>query len=280
MFNSTANSTPSADMTAGRISFTHPAYPADCVSPNFMTTEGADEYPGFGGTGFFAKRRDAVFYITARHCLTKDQDANIAALAARLHVPYTLSASTESTDDYVQFEDALSLKHESDDIPGRFIDVVVLTVHKPANAAVYNMLLERAVKLPHDGQWLDRFAQHHVAKVDFDIGKGIRCTVMGYPHNGTASRIEYPDGKPVEIVTQAAKFSGFLGKGPGPDRYKLNDVDWPHDLNGFSGSPVIVGFSTPQGSSYALAGMLVSGGAGMVQFIRVSLIVEALKEPY
>ncbi|MFO1233360.1 MAG: hypothetical protein U1E57_09465 [Paenacidovorax caeni] len=157
-----------------------------------------------------------MFYITARHCLT-DKDANIAALAARLHVPAHSLSINRVYGRLCQFEDALSLKHESDDIPGRFIDVMVLTsVHSKPTQLLYNMLLERCtIKLPHDSQLADRFAQHPVAKVDFDIGRA-SATVMGYPHNGTASRIEYPDGKPVEIVTQAAKFSGFLGKGTGP----------------------------------------------------------------
>lgn len=52
------------------ISFVHKAYPAECISPNLMTIEGIEEFPGFGGTGFFARRGNEVFYITARHILT------------------------------------------------------------------------------------------------------------------------------------------------------------------------------------------------------------------
>ena len=94
---------------------------------------------------------------------------------------------------------------------------------------------------------------------------------------GTSSKIDYPEGEPVEIVTQSAKFDGFLGRGTGPDRYMLNDVSWDGDLNGFSGSPIIVGFKNEDGYNYALAGMLVSGGPKKAQFIRISLITEALK---
>jgi hypothetical protein len=45
-----SESSPSAVLTADRISFTHPEYPTACISPNLMTAEGAGEYPGFGGT--------------------------------------------------------------------------------------------------------------------------------------------------------------------------------------------------------------------------------------
>jgi hypothetical protein len=57
----------------------------------------------------------------------------------------------------------------------------------------------------------------------------------------------------------------------------LYDVSWDGDLNGFSGSPVILEFKSEDGRNYALAGMLVSGGAKKAQFIRISLITQALK---
>lgn len=83
-----------------KISFVHSTYPTDCASPNLISAEGIEEFPGFGGTGFFARRGDEVFYVTARHCLTKSPDADIASLVKGLHVPYTLTASTVTTDDY------------------------------------------------------------------------------------------------------------------------------------------------------------------------------------
>jgi hypothetical protein len=260
-----------------KISFVHPAYPTDCVSPNLMSVEGIEEFPGFGGTGFFARRGNEIFYVTARHCLTNQPDADIASLAARLHVPYSLTASSVTTNDYVQFDEVISLKHDSDDIPGQFVDVLVMTIRRPAEPGLYETLLARAVKLPPNGRWLDNFVQHPTVKPDFDSGKGIRFTAIGYPKEGTASNIEYPEGQPVEIVTQAAKIDGHLGKGTGIDRYMLNDVSWDGDLNGFSGSPIFVGFRNEEGDNYALAGMLVSGGPKKAQFIRISLVTEALK---
>ncbi len=152
----------------------------------------------------------------------------------------------------------------------------MLTVSKREQGQ-YEKLLARAVKLPPNGQWLDQFVQHPIARSDFEAGKGIRFSVMGYPNSGTASKIEYHDNQPVEIVTQSATFSGYLGRGTGQDRYMLNDLDWPGDLNGFSGSPVMVGFRHVEGRGYALAGMLVSGGGQQAQFIRISLITEALQ---
>lgn len=261
------------------ISFAHTTDPAICASPNLMTADGAEEYPGFSGTGFFAKRGDEVFYITARHCLTKDHDADISALAANLHIPYDLNGDTETTRDYVQFNQALSLRHESDDIAGKFVDLLVLTISRPPEKHKYEKLLNRAIKLPPTGEWLDRLIEHPSVKNDFETGKSIRFSVVGFPHEGTTSNIEYPDNMPIKIVAQAAKFLGYLGRGTGPDRYMLNEVTWPDDLNGFSGSPVIVHWRKGDNSNYALAGVMVTGGGNKAQFIRISLVSEALKSP-
>ncbi len=261
------------------ISFVHTNDPATCASPNLMTAEGAEEYPGFSGTGFFAKRGGEVFYITARHCLTKDHDADISVLAANLHIPYDLNGVTKTTRDYVQFDQTLSLRHESDDIAGKFVDLLVLTISRSTARHLYESLLKRAIMLPPSGDWLDKFVEHPKVKADFENGKGIRFSVVGFPHTGTASCIEYPNGMPIKIAAQGAKFSGFLGKGTGPDRYMLNDVTWPDDLNGFSGSPVIVHWRKDETSNYALAGVMVAGGGNKAQFIRISLVSEALKSP-
>ena len=260
------------------ISFVHRTYPAECVSPNLMSLESHEDYPGFGGTGFFVRRGNDVFYMTARHCLTKQQDIDIAGLATRMHIPYTLTGSTRTTSDYVQFNEVISLRHNSEDIPGKFVDVIVLTIHRPADVSLYEKLLARAVKLPPNGGWLDNFVQHPTVKPDFDSGKGVLFTAIGYPSGGTASKIVYHDGQPTEIITQSAKFTGYLGKGDGPDRYKLNNVSWEGNLDGFSGSPVFVGFKDNYGLKYGLAGMLVSGGQKIAQFIRISLIMEALRK--
>jgi hypothetical protein len=109
-----------------------------------MTIEGIEDFPGFGGTAFFARRGEEVFYVTARHCLTKQQHIDVTSVAARLHIPYSLTEFTRTTDDYVQFDEVISLKHESDDIPGKFVDVLVMTIHRPADASLDQKLLARA----------------------------------------------------------------------------------------------------------------------------------------
>lgn len=66
---------------------------------------------------------------------------------------------------------------------------------------------------------------------------------------------------------QPAKISGFVEMADGVDKLKFKCKDWAWDMGGFSWSPVIVGLKNENGSQYALAGMLVSGGtAGVALF--------------
>ncbi|WP_316679422.1 hypothetical protein [Ralstonia chuxiongensis] len=116
-----------------KISFVHTEFPANCISPNIVVENGWEQYPRRLGTGFFARREDKVYYLTARHCLTKDQKADIAKIAARLHIPFSPHGSTRKEDDYVEFSSAISLKHDSEDIPGELIDLVVLEINIPQN---------------------------------------------------------------------------------------------------------------------------------------------------
>ncbi|WP_417067109.1 hypothetical protein [Niveibacterium terrae] len=262
-----------------KISFVHPGLPNGCISPNILTEADLEEFPGMAGTGFIARRGDRLYYITARHCLTKDHKTDIGVLAARLHIPFRLEGRTVTTSDYVQFEHALSLKHDSEDLPGELIDLLVLLISKPVKEKDRKHLLFRAVKLPPTGQWLDGFFEQSLVQESISDGRGPKFTVIGYPKYGTSSEISYPEksGDSLEVKTQAAKFHGYLAEGFCPDRFKLTGVTWEHDLNGFSGSPVFVAFNNEHGPQYGLAGMLVTGGNGMAQFIKISVITQALK---
>lgn len=261
------------------ISFVHSGFPQNCVSINLIVEPGYERYPQRSGTGFFAKRGDQLYYLTARHCLTKDQTADVSEIAARLHVPIYLQGRTLTSADYVSFSDAISLKHNSEDIPGEVIDLVVFSIEKPVKESNRKHLLSRAVKLPPSGLWLNDFTEHELAAGAIESGEGITLTGIGYPYEGTATDIEYTNepSQSIEIVTQQAKFTGHLTNAYSPDRAMLHNVSWDQDLNGFSGSPVFIGFKNRHGNQYALAGMLVTGGNRKAQFIKIGVIMSAFK---
>jgi hypothetical protein len=261
------------------ISFIHSGYPKDCASINLIVEPGLEQFPQRSGTGFFVKRGKKLYYLTARHCLTKNQFDDISKIAAKLHVSFYLQGRTTTSADYVSFSEAISLKHDSEEIPGVLIDLVVLSIDLPSREKDRKHLLSRAVKMPPTGEWLDAFMAQDLAQSAIKAGEGITLSGIGYPYDGTATNIDYPEmpSQPIEIVTQQAKFTGHLAEGYSPDRAMLQNVTWDRDLNGFSGSPVFIGFKNRNGRQYALAGMLVTGGNGKAQFIKIGIIMSAFE---
>ena len=103
----------------------------------------------------------------------------------------------------------------------------------------------------------------------------IPVVVMGYPNEGTATRIDY-DGAVPDVLLQHAEFSATLRQSPLDNCFRLDHVTWTGRLAGFSGSPVFVRFTTRHGNQAALAGMIICGSGGICHFIGISTLVEAV----
>jgi hypothetical protein len=258
----------------GKVSFLHSGIP-DCSWPIVTHADEQPEFAGIHGTGFFARKERALFFITARHCLSKHADDNISAIANRLHVPYSLSVRNASGSDYVQFESICSYRHHSAEIPGTFMDVVVLQPNVKLGSWQDKHLRSAAAKIPPTGEWLDRIAHAVTSEGGLVSGGTIPMVAVGYPVNGTSTEVIHA---PYEIVTQRVVISGLLRKGTYPHTLSIVDVTWEHELNGFSGSPVFARLKDKNGPQYALAGMLVVGGNRKTEFIRISQITEAVSE--
>jgi hypothetical protein len=261
------------------ISFIHSGLPIDCISPNLHVDPENEEYQGLAGTGFIARRGRKLFYITARHCLTKDHKTDVGQFAARLQIPYRLNGKAQSDSDYFLFEHAISLKHDSEDIPGELIDLVILPISQPPSEKTLKHLLSRAVKLPATGEWFDNWFNHSLTQKLITNGAGPELLIIGYPQQGTNSRIEYPEsrGQTLDIHNQAAMIHGNLGATSYPDRLKIENVIWQNDLNGFSGSPVFLKFRNENGHQFALVGMAVTGGNQQIHFIKISVISRGIE---
>ncbi len=262
-----------------KISFVHTGLPKNCISPNFLLEKGLEDYPGMAGTGFIARRANKLYYITARHCLTKNNHADVGLLASKLYIPIRLEGRTKKSSDYLQFECAISLKHNSDELPGGLIDLLALPIENPVKEKDRKHLLSRAVKLPLTGQWLDVFFSLPLVQEVMSDGKGPKFLIIGYPKEGASSEMSYPEkmDEMLDIKIQAASFYGYLAEGVYPDRFKLVEITWEHDLNGFSGSPVFAVFKNENGTQYGLAGMVVTGGNGVTQFIKIGVIAQAIE---
>lgn len=259
------------------ISFLHSGMPINCISPNIIVEAGMEQLPGMAGTGFIARHKNRLFYVTARHCLTKNDDLDIGIVSRGLRIPVSLNSDVGS--DCLEFDKAISVRHKNHDIPGLFLDLVVLSIATPLRSKERKQLLSRAVKLPPTGDWLDRLFANPIVQEDINSGRGPKFTVIGYPYSGTDSMIIYPEncgGFPY-VDIKPAKFHGYLAQGDYPDRYKLTGLTWKHDLNGFSGSPVFVAYRNADGHQYALAGMIVTGGGQFAQFVKINFITQAIE---
>lgn len=126
-----------SDMT--KISFLHSGLPSNCISPNMVTADDLEEFPGIAGTGFLARRENRLFYITARHCLTRDHQIDIGIIAGKLLIPIRLQGKTKTASDYLQFEHAISLKHNSEDLPGELIDLLILPISTQEKTKIENI---------------------------------------------------------------------------------------------------------------------------------------------
>ena len=256
------------------ISFVHPAFPAESISPNILVSEGLEQYPGFQGTGFFCVKNNSLFYLTARHCLTKDNSVDISNLAKCLRIPF--SPSTDLDRSTVPFDCAYSVIHNSEDLPGVYLDAVAFRVANCISAEKRELLMKRAVKLPPSGEWFRKFLNSGQAKACFESGAGIKLTGAGFPLDDEFTVAEYPEGDN-ELAAMRATPVGFKGEvGPGAydDRVKLNNVTWSGTTNGLSGSPVFIGFAKNNEPSYALVGMFVTAGGGMGQMMTVDFLLK------
>ncbi len=258
-----------------KISFVHSGVP-DCTSPIVSYLQDYPEYPGIHGTGFFARKLNTVVFITARHCLTRDPQADIGDLASRLLIPYELQGFKLTRNDYVEFSDVYSLRHSNPDIPGEYVDLIILRANLIDKTKQHKKLMARAVKLPPSGNWFDEFTRNVLVQEAFLNGGRIQLLVIGYPIEKTATGVT--SEKTIQI--QRVFTSGYLKPGFYPHTMGISDIVWEHDLNGFSGSPVFIQFRNRKGTpQQVLVGMIVTGGNNQAEFIRISQINLSQFEP-
>lgn len=258
-------------------SFLHSSFPELAVSPNILASQEYEEFPGLQGTGFFCSKNGFVFYVTARHCLTKDDKKDIAQFAEMLRIPY--GQSTDLTRKTVAFDAVLSVRHQSEDLPGTYLDIVAFQVSIKTPPELLNLLMHRAVRLPPTGNWFVKFLESEVAKPAYELGRGIPLIGIGFPHSDSYARVQYPEDEVslTQISVQSVRFRGEVSPGVYPDRVKLNNIDWGGDMDGLSGSPVFIKYIAGDAEAFALAGIFVTAGGGGGQLIRIDILSELFK---
>lgn len=258
-----------------KISFLHTGYPNECIAANIFVEKDFEDHPYTRGTGFFAKRGKELYYITAKHCLEKHNKHSANGAAGRLRIVAQFNKSNIKASDYVLFDEMIFLKRKLLSEAEEVADVVIFPIKKFKNDKQRKILLSRAVKLPPTGNWLDELINLPLAQKDIAAGIGMSFSCIGYPTSGTATDIiNFKDNNDT-VFLQAAKFSGHIGFSGDDNNLKMSNISWENDLDGFSGSPVFTGYKNEHGQHYALAGMIVTGGANQAHFLKINVIVQA-----
>lgn len=262
-----------------KISFLHTGYPIECIAANIFVERGFEDHPYMRGTGFFAKRGKELYYITAKHCLEKHNKHSTNVAAGQLRIVAQFNKSNIKASDYVFFEEMIFLKSQSFSDVEEVADLAIFPIRKFKNDKQKKIILSRAVKIPPTGNWLDDLINLPLAKKDIATGNGMLFSCIGYPTSGTATDIlNFKDNNDT-VILQAAKFNGSLGISCDDSKLKMSSISWENDLDGFSGSPVFVGYKNEHGQHYALAGMLISGGARQTHFLKINVIAQAFNNP-
>ncbi|WP_152601892.1 hypothetical protein [Burkholderia paludis] len=261
-----------------KISFIHTGYPSECVAPNLFIEKGFEDYPYIRGTGFFARRGRQLFYITAKHCLEGHNNLSVTEAAERLRVLAPYNKRHINKNDYISFDNIVLLKDTYSPVLGELADVVIFPIDILKSEKQRKILLSRAVKIPPAGDWLNDFIRLPLTQSDIAAERGIVFSCIGYPTSGTGTDFLNFKNNDNTVILQAAKFTGHLALSGGDDRLKLANISWQNDLDGFSGSPVFVGHKNENGQHYALAGMLVTGGARQTHFLKINVIAQAFSD--
>lgn len=257
-----------------KISFLHSGLP-NCTSPIVSHIVGYPEYPFMHGTGFFARKGNALLFITARHCLTKSGQDDVPSIASRLQIPYKLSGYKSHRGDFVEFDSIYQFKSPLENSPDDYVDFVILTIKVTPKSWQDKHMRSRAAKLPPTGEWLEIFTRHQIVEQALLTGTEIPLVAVGYPHEGTLNGIDDNGG----IIVQRVLTSGFLRNGTLAHTMYIDDIKWDHDIGGFSGSPIFLRYTNQNGIQYALVGMIILGSHKKAHFIPISLITGSKFDP-
>ncbi|MEX0139896.1 hypothetical protein MRBLMS1_000662 [Massilia sp. LMS1-1-1.1] len=257
-----------------KISFLHTGLPKECIAANIFVEPNFEDHPYIRGTGFFAKRGRDLYYITAKHCLEKHNKLSVSEAAARLRVVAEFNKRNIRANDYVLIDEMILLKNESLPEDEKIADIVVFPITSFKNEKQRKMLLSRAIKLPPTGDWVDEFVKIPLVQSNIASENGAPFTCVGYPASGTGTDVLGFKDNNDTVTLQAAKFTGYLTISSDEYKFKLKNISWAHDLDGFSGSPVFLCHKNEHGQHYALAGMLVTGGAKQTHFLKINVITQ------
>lgn len=242
--------------------------PFDCISPNLLVNPDYLDYPYLSGTGFFCffPPYEYLFYVTARHCLLKDNENEIYEY---LKIPYSNQTSKEPPLAVV-FSQILSTKE--DEKTEGFEDLLVLVVDIEKNKNEYNILRKRAIALSHQED-IDE-----TIKLLCKENGNIRTLGFSQPNTPQADKhteIIYGDKENRQLVMKPRGYYGKIKNNSSFNhRYGFEETNWDEkEYRGFSGSPVISLVQSPFTNSPVMRviGLMLTATKSRGEFLSINI---------
>lgn len=260
--------------------------PFDCISHNLLIDESSKlkSEPSFiegdefymNGTGFFCQfpPYDDIFYITAKHCLMKEDEDDILK---KIKIPYDsmVSRKIKAGSKVVMFSDFL-LTSYTDEASDDKEDIVVLIVDKNINESNKEILKKRSINLVH------QYDVDNISSYIIKNKKNIRT--MGFPKEYSDIKYHYNDEICMSSVKEAKfQIRGFYGKmvndSKQRNRYGFTNTNWKDGYNGFSGAPIFALIPDIQEINKAVViGVVLTAGTTRGEFLSINVATNLIAE--
>jgi len=250
--------------------------PHDCISANILIPDGEHPIAFMNGTGFFCQFPpfDYVFYVTAKHCLLKENEKDFTK---EIKIPYQVKVGKEIDKDEkaIVFSEVLTCAYV-DDETSELEDIIVLVVDDSKNKDELETLKKRSIKLEHQDD-VDT-----ISKYIIDNKENIRT--IGFPK--AFSEIDYEINeenystyaKGVELQPR-----GFYGKmvdtSSFRSRYSFENVNWKDEYNGFSGAPIFALIpDVYKGTRAMVIGVILTATKTKGDFLSINIATDLISE--
>lgn len=232
--------------------------PYYCIAPivsydNLDGLEDSFQAAGFTGTGFFVfcPGYENIFFITARHCVVK-QDGNVYD---RILIP--LGDESKKNVRVSQYLMGSSSKNPND------IEDVIVMVVEPRSQSEREYLRKRCLRLQN---------QDNVEKfIDFIMKNNTNVKILGYP--GHSKELDHENRM---INCDPRGIYGPISKTFQKNNhlYNVKPKKEIEDPDGFSGSPAIGMIASKTDVDIILLGIVTNGNKNCVNFWNINVVTD------
>ena len=253
--------------------------PFCAISPNIISDKeiGISYLSGTGFFVYFPPFETCIFYITARHCIVKN-NIDIKSVEIYLKIQYFCIKRPEfNSFGIVKLDNCISIRENQEVEEDE--DILIFTVDYEGSELKRHALLQRSLKLWHQDD-----VTNFLEAVSSSKNEG-KVRVIGFP-SASDTGIDYDENMNIKQLTiQPRGFNGYAEK-DGNNIYKIIDTNWKEKrLEGFSGSPVLAlcaykDIFFNEKVKVGVVGVVLTGSNTnkMVKFININIATQAIAQ--